>query len=60
MLDPVQLKLFLQGMLTTGYQRGIVKLNNNSDWIMRQIERQILPPYYFYWYRIDIKHMTEP
>ena len=20
----------------------------------------MLPPYYFYWFRIDIKHMTEP
>ena len=27
---------------------------------MRQIERQMLPPYYFYWFRIDTKHMTEP
>ena len=33
---------------------------HNSNWIMRQMERQMLPPYYFYWFRIDNKHMTEP
>ena len=33
---------------------------HNSDWKMRQMERWMLPPYYFYWFRIDDKHMTEP
>ena len=29
-----------------------------SNWIMRMID--VIPPYYFYWFRIDSNHMTEP
>ena len=28
--------------------------------MIRYIEGYKLPSYYFYWFRIDIKHMTEP
>ena len=31
---------------------------HNSNWIMR--DREMLPKYYFYWFRIENKHKAEP
>ena len=31
-----------------------------SNWMMRQIERQMILPCNFYWFRIDNKHLTQP
>ncbi len=47
------------GFRSSKYFHLVYSADIYSNWMMRQIERQMLPLCNFYWFRIKTKHMTE-